>query len=178
MTTLFEIIRSAGKGEIVRTLATEAGLDDSQAEEAVRALLPEIGRAIRRTGESRSGAAAAHAVMRDERYQRYLEDPAALHQPDAATDGERVLAEVLDEEERGQLVRRVAAAIEPHEDAVRTLLPLVAVLAMGALGRQLREPSPGIPWFGTREGDHFDAPLLEALTALFEHQDDGPSKRR
>ena len=178
MTTLFEIIRSAGKGEIVRTLATEAGLDDSQAEEALRALLPEIGRAIRRTGESRSGAAAAHASMRDERYQRYLEDPAALRQPDAATDGERVLAEVLDEEERGQLVRRVAAAIEPHEDAVRTLLPLVAVLAMGALGRQLREPSPGIPWFGTREGDHFDAPLLEALTALFEHQDDGPSKRR
>jgi hypothetical protein len=176
VTTLFEIIRSAGKGEIVRTLATEAGVDDSQTEEGLRALLPEIGRAIRRTGESRSGAAAAHAAMRDERYQRYLDDPAALRQPDAARDGERVLSDVLDDEERTELVRRVAAGIEPHEDAVRTLLPLVAVLAMGALGRQLREPSPGIPWFGTREGDHFDAPLLEALTALFEHKDDDRAK--
>jgi hypothetical protein len=178
VTTLFEIIRSAGKGEIVRTLAAEAGLDDSQAEEALCALLPEIGRAVRRTGESRSGAAAAHAVMRDERYQRYLDDPPALRQPDAASDGERVLSDILeDDEERGRLVRRVAAAIEPHEDAVRTLLPLVAVLAMGALGRQLREPSPGIPWFGTREGDHFDAPLLEALTALFEHDDERAKPR-
>jgi hypothetical protein len=177
VTTLFEIIRSAGKGDIVRTLAAEAGVDASQAEEALRALLPEIGRAIRRTGESRSGAAAAHAAMRDERYQRYLDDPASLRQPDAERDGERVLSDVLDDGERSELVRRVAAGIEPHEDAVCTLLPLVAVLAMGALGRQLREPSPGIPWFGTRQGDHFDAPLLEALTALFEHEDE-PTKRR
>jgi hypothetical protein len=174
VTTLFEIIRSAGKGEIVRTLAAQAGIDPSQAEEALRALLPEIGRAIRRTGESRSGAAAAHAAMRDERFQRYLDDPASLRRPDAARDGERVLSDVLDDGERSELVRRVAAGIEPHEDAVHTLLPLVAVLAMGALGRQLREPSPGIPWFGTRPGDHFDAPLLEALAALFEHE---PSKR-
>jgi hypothetical protein len=175
--TLFEIIRTAGKGEIVRALAAEAGLDQSQAEQALRALLPEIGRAVRRTGESRSGAAAAHAAMGDERYQRYLDDPAALREPSATQDGEHVLSDLLDDEERGQLVRRVAAGIEPHEDAVRALLPLVAALAMGALGRQLREPSPGIPWFGTRRGDHFDAPLLEALTALFEHQDEPPNRR-
>jgi hypothetical protein len=172
VTTLFEIIRSADKGEIVRTLAAQAGIDPSQAEEALRALLPEIGRAIRRTGESRSGAAAAHAAMRDARYQRYLDDPASLRRPDATRDGERVLSDVLDDGERSELVRRVAAGIEPHEDAVRTLLPLVAILAMGGLGRQLREPSPGIPWFGTRPGDHFDASLLEALAALFEHKND------
>ena len=52
------------------------------------------------------------------------------------------------------------------------------LLAMAALGRQLREPSPEIPWFGTGPGDHFDAPLLNALTALFEQHEESSNKRR
>ena len=176
---LFDIVRSAGKGEFVRTLAAHAGLEERQAEETLRALLPELGHEIRSAGHSRSGAAAVHAMMRDERYERYLEDPQALRQPGAIADGERVLAEIMDEDERGDLIRRVAAEIdpEPDEDEVRKVLPLVAVLAMGALGQQLRAPSPEIPWFGTHRSDRFDAPLLEALAALFGRKGEEPPKR-
>jgi hypothetical protein len=53
-------------------------------------------------------------------------------------------------------------------------LPLVAVLAMGALGQQLRQPSPEVPWFGTGADDEFGAPLLDALATLFGHKDDKP----
>jgi hypothetical protein len=169
---LFDIVRSAGKGEFVRVLAAQAGLDEREAEDALRALLPELGQAIRAAGRSRSGAAAVHGLMRDERYERYLDDPPALREPAAVADGERVLAEVMDDDERGDLIRRVAAGIEPDEDQVRRLLPRAAVLAMGALGQQLRDPSPEIPWFGTREDDQFGAPLLNALAALFGHKDD------
>jgi hypothetical protein len=181
---LFDIIRSAGGGETIGALAAEAGLKPEEAEQALRALLPELGGAIRRAGESRSGAAAVHAAMHDERYARYLDDPAALRAPAAVADGERVLREVLDDDERGELVRRVAAAIGPDEGEVRKLLPLVAALAMAALGQRLREPppeatsSPEIPWFGTHPGDRFDAPLLNALARLFGADEDQPPKAR
>ena len=185
---LFDIIRSAGSGEIVRTLAAEAGLGPQEAEQALRALLPELGRAIRRAGESRSGAAAVHAAMHDERYARYLEDPAALRDAAAVADGERVVLEVLDDRERSELARRVAAAIGPDEGHVRKLLPLVAALAMAALGRRLREPSPEatssaspspeIPWFGTHPQDRFDEPLVNALAHLFGTDEDQPPKGR
>jgi len=182
---LYNIIRSAGGGEIVKSLAAVCGLEQSEVEEALRALLPEIGRAIRRAGESRSGAAAAHAMMRDERYRRYLESPPTLAEPAAAADGERVLDEILDQDERGELVRRVAATIGPDEGQVRALLPRVAVLAAAVLGERLREPppssagseSPEIPWFGTRPDDHFDAPLLNALASLFEAEEEPPKQR-
>ncbi len=169
---LFDTIRAAGGGEIVAALAAKAGIGPDEAEEALRALLPEIGRAIRRTEESGSGAAVVSAAMHDERYARYLEQPETLGEPAAVADGEQVLEDVLDDDERGDLIRRVAAEIGPDEEEVRDMLPLVAALAMAAVGEKLRDRSPSLPWFGTRPGDRFDAPLLNALTALFEPDDD------
>jgi hypothetical protein len=175
---LYDVIRAAGGGEIVGMLAKQADLSRDQADRALRMLLPDLGRAIRRTAESRTGAPAVHAAMRDERYGRYLDDPEALHEPAAIEDGERVLIEVLDDEQRAERVRGAAAAIDADEDRVRRLLPLVATLAMAALGQRLREPSPEIPWFGTHPGDRFDAPLLNALAALFEHDEERSDKDR
>jgi hypothetical protein len=175
---LFDVIRSAGGGAFVGALAARAGIAPGEAEEGLRALLPEVGRAIRRTEESGSGAAVVHAAMRDERYGRYLEEPEALGEPAAVADGERVLADVLDDDERAELIRRVAAELGPDEAEVRDMLPLVATLAMAALGQKLRDPSPSLPWFGTRAGDRFEAPLLNALTALFEQDEEEPLKRR
>ena len=175
---LYDIIRSAGGGETVGALAKRADISRSQAEQALRVLLPEVGRAIRRTGESRTGAPAVHAAMRDERYARYLDDPGALREPAADEDGERVLAEVLDDEQRREVIRAAAAAIDADEATARKLLPLVATLAMAAVGQRLREESPQIPWFGTGPGDHFDAPLLNALAAMFEHEEEPPPDER
>ena len=169
---LFEVIRSAGKGAIVANLAAEAGLDRGAAEEGLRALLPELGRVIRRAGEAGARTPSLEAALRDERHARYLDDPAALREPAAAADGERVLGEVLGAEQRDELVRRVAATSGAGETELRRLLPLVATLAMAALGGHLREPTPEIPWFGTRPSDHFDAPLLNALAAMFERDDE------
>jgi hypothetical protein len=174
---LLDTIRSAGGGEIVAALAAKARIGPDEAEEALRALLPELGHAIRRTEESGSGAAVVSAALHDERYARYLEQPNALGEPAAVADGERVLEDVLDDDERGDLIRRVAAEIGPDEAEVRAMLPLVATLAIAALGEKLRGRSPGLPWFGTRPGDRFDAPLLNALTALFERDDDQPKDR-
>ena len=173
---LYDTIRSAGGGEIVGALAKYADISRDQAEQALRTLLPELGNAIRRAGESRTGAPTVHAAMQDERYARYLERPSALREPAAAAGGERVLAEVLDDEQRNAIVRDAAAAIDADEATARKLLPLVATLSMAAIGRQLREESPEIPWFGTRPDDRFGAPLLNALAALFEQGEERSKK--
>jgi hypothetical protein len=176
--SLYDVIRSADDGEIVGALARQAGVSREQAERALRVLLPDIGRAIRRTAEGRTGVPAVRAAVRDERYARYLEDPEALRAPGAIADGERVLLEVLDDQQREEIVRGAAAAIDADEDRARGLLPLIATLGMAALGRHLREPSPRIPWFGTDPSEQFDEPLLDALTALFEQDEDLSNKRR
>lgn len=175
---LYEIIRAAGGGASVEELATQAGVGRDRAEGALRTLLPALGRAIQRAGERPTGAATIHAAMQDERYARYLEHPATLREARTAADGERVLEEILDAGQRDQLVRNAAAAIQADDASVRRLLPLIAALAMGALGQELRQDSPEIPWFGTRPDDQFGAPLLNALAALFEQADEDSTERR
>jgi hypothetical protein len=175
---LYDNIRAAGRGEILDALAKNVGVGRDQADAALRTLLPEIGHAIRRAGERRTGAPTVHAALQDERFAGYLENPALLREPAAAADGERVLAEVMDEAQRGELVRNAAAAVQAEEAAVRRLLPLIATLAMAAIGERLREEAPQIPWFGTRPDDQFGAPLLNALAAMFEHEDDRRPERR
>ena len=97
----------------------------------------------------------------------------------AAVHGPPPIPNVPDASETtAELIRDAAAATDTDEDRARTLLPLVATLAMAALGRHLREPSPEIPWFGTDPRDHFDEPLLDALTALFEQDEDSSKRRR
>jgi hypothetical protein len=173
---LFDTIRSAGGGKFVAALAGQAGIEPAQAEEALRAMLPEVGSAIRRAEESGSGAGVVVEAIHDERYARYLDRPETLSEPGAVSDGERVLKGVMDDAERGALIGRVATETGRSKDEVRTMLPLVATLAMAALGQTGRDASAEIPWFGTRPGDRFGAPLLNALTALFEHED-GPKSR-
>jgi hypothetical protein len=63
------------------------------------------------------------------------------------------------------------------EASAHRLLPLVATLAIAAIGQRLREQSPQIPWFGSRPDDHFDAPLLNALAALFDQEEETRSQR-
>ena len=161
---LYDIIRAAGAGAIVEELAKDAGVARDQAEEALRTLLPEFGRAIRRAGESRSGAPAVHAAMQDERYARYLEQPGALREAAAAADGERVVEEVLDEEQRDGLVRSEAAAMQADEGSARRA---AAAGCDPRHGRHRPAPARAVA-----------APLLNALAALFEHEDETRSERR
>jgi hypothetical protein len=48
---LYDVIRAAGGGEVVGALANAAELSRDQAQQALRILLPDLGRAVRRTGE-------------------------------------------------------------------------------------------------------------------------------
>ncbi|HSA79422.1 MAG TPA: hypothetical protein VLE23_01285 [Geminicoccaceae bacterium] len=88
---LLDIIRSAAARSSGPWRQRPAG---SHGRRSRRALLLELGRAIRQARESRSGAAAVHAATHAERYARYLEDPAPLREAAAVADGERVLREV------------------------------------------------------------------------------------
>lgn len=167
--SLLATIREARGGEVIGALARRAGLDESGTERAMRALVPEIGRALRSTSESRTGAPAMHAITQNGRYERYLEEPAALDEPQAMEQGEALLRDLFgSHEDAREVAEAVARASALDAGAVERLQPLVAVLAVGALSREVRATTPTVPGhFGTRPEDVGGAPLARALAHLF-----------
>src|SRR5690606_12490528 len=91
--------------------------------------------------ESRAGLERA---LKSERHQRYLDDPDRLTDEDAREDGNNILGHLFGSKDvsRGVAAR---AAEDTGFDAslIRKALPLVAGLAMGALGRQAKSGGNG-----------------------------------
>jgi hypothetical protein len=171
--TLLETIRSAHGGEAARSLGRHFGLSESEIDQAIRALVPRFGHALRRLAESRTGAPVVHELMAEETYARYLEEPDAVERPQAQADGDRVLDEILDgEHQRQEIARTAAGASGLPEETIARLMPQVAALTMGALGRGVSESSPTVPGrFGTEPEDTSGDPLARVLASFFGDED-------
>jgi len=175
--SLLETIYAA-PGDVIGELAERAGLERSRTEQALRALVPEIGRAMRGAAASRAASApAVHAITRNGRYERYLDQPAALHEPAALDSGRELLHDLFGgREEAREIADGVAPAVGADPDAIAHLLPLVTTLAAGALSRELRATAPTSGHVGA-QGEAHGAPLARALASLFGDEEGSRDRR-
>lgn len=166
---LLQRIRSAHDGEALRALGRRFGLSEGETEQALRALVPEFGQALRRGAGTEEHAGAIHGLIQDRRYRRYLEDPGALDARTAGQDGERLLGEIFaNDVERQAAARRAAGTAGLTPETVEHLMPLAAALIVGALGGGQAEPSPTVPGhFGTDADDAAREPLARVLASAF-----------
>jgi hypothetical protein len=175
---LLRTIRAARGGEATRRLGQQFGLGESEIEQAIQAIVPQLAHALRRLAESRTGAPVVHALMEEENYARYIDEPDALKEPQARADGDRVLEEILEGRYQRREITRIAANDSKlTEETIARLMPYIAVVTMGALGRSINEPSPSTPdRFETDQDDPCDDPIARVLASFFGEDDVSPSK--
>lgn len=171
---ILDQVQAAHDGDAMVNIGRRYGLDGAQTEQAMRVLLPVIMHAMRRLSESRTGAAAMHAIMYDERYDHYIDDPEALDSPSAQKDGETLLRELYGSVGKGRAAaREVAARKGVDPEVAERLFPIAALLAVGALCYEHREDdsTPTAPGhFGTRPDDVGGEPLARAIEALLDDE--------
>jgi len=174
---LVETIRSA-PGDVIGELSQSVALGGSETEQALRALVPEIGRALRRAAESRTVAAPAiHAITKNGRYERYLDHPEQLAAPQALECGRELLHDLFGgQEDAREIADVVAARVGLDADAIARLLPLATTLAAGALSREVRATTPTSGHVGA-QGETHGAPLARALASLFGDQQGSPDNQ-
>ncbi len=134
---LLNMILDQGKGQAVRQLASNFGLNESQALAALSNLLPVLGQGLARNASSHGGLDSLLGALAGGKHQRYLEDPSILNQEDSINDGNGILGHILGNKEVSrQLAQRTAERTGIGSDVLKKMLPMVATLAMGALSRQ------------------------------------------
>ena len=141
---LTDLVEGAGGRDTIARLASQLGVDQADAQRLIGSLSPALLQGVRKQAESPESRAGLEQALQSERHQRYLDEPERLTDEDAREDGNNILGHLFGSKDVSRGVAAKAAE-ETGFDAslIKKALPLVAGLAMGALGRQTRSSAGG-----------------------------------
>ena len=136
MNILSEIL-GAGSGRVVGQLADQFGLSQEQTQSAVGGLLPALTRSMRNNMSNEDGLGSLLSALGSGQHQRYIDQPESLGDDGSIDDGNRILGHLLGGKEQSRQVAAQAAQSTGLDVGVlKKMLPMIAGLAMGSLGKQ------------------------------------------
>ncbi len=127
---------TAGDSGAISQLARQFGLSPQQAEDAVRNLAPALTGAMSRNAKQPGGLQALQQALSSGKHGRYFDDPTSLADPATAEDGNKILGHLLgSKDESRRVAGESARATGIDVDTLKQMLPLVAGLVMGSVGK-------------------------------------------
>jgi hypothetical protein len=134
MNLLESIVSSPGA---LSQLGQAVGLDDSQAQSALKALLPALSSGLKKNASQPSGLEGLLSALNQGGHAKYVEDPSQLTSAGTIQDGNGILGHLLGNKETSRRVaQRASQQTGIGDDVLKKMLPLVATMVMGALSKQ------------------------------------------
>ena len=139
---LLEMIMSAQNGAAAQQAGAQLGLNQSQSQSAIAALLPAISSALKQNTANPQGLAGLLGALQNGQHEQYLDNPQMLGQPQTINDGNAILGHLFGSKEVSRAVAgRASEQTGIGSDVLKKLLPLVATMAMGSLSKQTKAPT-------------------------------------
>lgn len=137
MMDILQAITGAGNGAAVGQLAKQFGLDERQASAAVAALVPALASGIQKNASTEAGLGGLLSALATGKHQAYVDDPSVLGQAATVADGNAILGHVFGSKEVSRQVAAAASAKSGVDAGIlKQMLPVLAAMAMGGLGKQ------------------------------------------
>jgi hypothetical protein len=136
---MMEMIMSAAGGQAPQQIGSQFGLDAQQSQSAIAALLPAISSGLKQNSGTPQGLAGLLGALQNGSHDQYLDNPANLARQDAINEGNGILGHLFGTKEVSRAVAgRAAEQSGVSSDILKKMLPMVAMMAMGSLGKQTR----------------------------------------
>lgn len=120
----------------VSQIGRQFGLDASQTQVALEALLPAVAAGFQRNASSPQGLESLIGALAGGTHQRYVEDPSVVTNADAIADGNGILGHIFGNKSVSrEVAARASAQSGVGVDVLKRMLPIVATLVMGALAK-------------------------------------------
>lgn len=146
---MMEMILGAAGGQAPQQIGQQFGLDASQSQSAIAALLPAISSGMKRNASTPQGLAGLLGAVQNGHHSQYLDNPAQLANEAAINEGNGVLGHLFGSKEVSRAVAgRAAEQSGVSPDILKKMLPMVAMMAMGSLGKQTGSEQPGAGFQG------------------------------
>ena len=139
--TLIDLLNQAQGGRAMANLGRQFGLDDAQAEQAVRQLLPVISSGLKRNTGNEDGLMSLVNALETGNHEQYYEKFDADALPQMQSTGNGILGNILGSKDISRAAADRAAASTGIGSAVlKQMLPVIASMVMGALANRTRQP--------------------------------------
>jgi hypothetical protein len=136
---MMEMIMQAAGGQAPQQIGSQFGLDAQQSQSAIAALLPAISTGLKQNSGTPQGLAGLLGALQNGSHDQYLDNPANLSRQDAIDEGNGILGHLFGSKEVSRAVAgRAAEQSGVGADILKKMLPMVAMMAMGSLGKQTR----------------------------------------
>lgn len=139
MNILDEVL-GAGGGKVLQQVASQFGLPEQDARNAINSLLPALSQGVKRNVQQDGGLDSLLSALSSGNHGRYIDNPELLADTNAAADGNHILGHILGGKQTSRDVAdRAAQSTGLDLGMLKQMLPVLAGLAMGAMSK--RAPS-------------------------------------
>jgi hypothetical protein len=143
MQELLNTILQAQGGGLVKQLAGQFGIDESQAGSALGQLLPALTGAAQ-NNVRQGGLDGLLGALSSGGHERYIEDPSLLGSQETVEDGNGILGHLLGSKAASRaLASQVSGSTGLGVDVLKKMLPVVATLVMGSMSKATNQGSAG-----------------------------------
>jgi len=134
---LFETVLNAQNGDVVRQLANNFQLDDSQAKSAIGALMPALTQGIGKNANNPQSMESLINALSRGNHSKYIDEPDAMKQTETVEEGNKILGHILGSKDVSREVASRAAQSSGIDSGIlKKMLPMLASMAMGAMSKQ------------------------------------------
>ncbi|RKQ69276.1 uncharacterized protein DUF937 [Litorimonas taeanensis] len=141
---LMDMIMSAAGGQAPQQMGQQFGLDAQQSQSAIAALLPAISSGLKQNASTPQGLAGLLGALQKGSHSQYMDNPEQLAAPAAVAEGNGILGHLFGSKDVSRAVAgRAAEQSGVSPDILKKMLPMVAMMAMGSLGKQTNEQQGG-----------------------------------
>jgi hypothetical protein len=133
---ILETLLSSQGGDALRQVGSSLGLDPGKTEAVLGRLLPALTGGMKQNLTRQGGVQALTHALESGNHQRYLDEPSALQDDQAVSEGNAILGHLLGgKEESRNVAGQVAGDTGIDSSIVRKMLPIAAAALMGALSK-------------------------------------------
>lgn len=141
---LFDMLTQTNNGAAVQQVGQQTGLQPDMAQAAIKALLPAIAGGLQRNVQQPGGLQSLLGALQNGQHEQYLDRPETLGTADSITDGNAILGHLLGSKDTSRAVAAQAAQKTGlSEQVLKSILPMVASMAMASLSKQTKQSNLG-----------------------------------
>lgn len=169
MSNILDLVLGDDNKPALQEMQKKFDLSDAQTRTAVEQLIPALSRGLQKNTSESQGMDSLLEALRTGAHDKYMEQPGNLAESGTTRDGNDILGHIFgDKKVSREVATRASKKAGISSTLLKKMLPIVATLVMGSLGKKVLGGSGG-----ARTGRTVQAGAGGLLTSLLDSDRDG-----